>query len=126
MGALPSKEGHSNKASLADGVLRLHLLLVGELRSAGGRDIGRGHTPTKRTRPGLRNPNTGRGEKERRSSEACEPLVATGAEESEGMAGTIRDAHALLEGALGSAPPEELKALLEWVFLGKGLYLYAR
>src|SRR5215217_510531 len=66
------------------------------------------------------------GEKERRSSEACEPLVATGAEESEGMAGTIRDAHALLEGALGSAPPEELKALLEWVFLGKGLYLYAR
>ena len=23
-------------------------------------------------------------------------------------------------------PPEELKALLEWVFSGKGLYLYAR
>ena len=23
-------------------------------------------------------------------------------------------------------PPEELQALLEWVFSGKGLYLYAR
>ena len=46
--------------------------------------------------------------------------------EGESVAGTIRNAHVLLEGVLGSAPPKELGALLEWVFVGKGLYLYAR
>lgn len=44
------------------------------------------------------------GKKERRSSEASMPLVACGAAEGEGVAGTVRNAHALLEGVLGSAP----------------------
>src|SRR5215207_6337681 len=63
MGALPGKEGHLHSPPLADGVLGLHLLLVGELRSLGGRDNGRGRTPTKGTRLSLRNPNAGRGKK---------------------------------------------------------------
>jgi SRSO17 transposase len=51
------------------------------------------------------------GKKERRSSAASSgPLVAGGAQESEGMAGTIRHAHALLEGILGSAPTRGTKS----------------
>jgi hypothetical protein len=52
--------------------------------------------------------------------------VATRAAKGEGMAGTIRDAHALLWRAFWDLPPPEgLKALLERVFSGEGLYLYA-
>jgi SRSO17 transposase len=51
------------------------------------------------------------GEKERRPTQASgPPLVATRATQSEGMAGTIRDAHALLEGVLGSAPARGAKS----------------
>jgi SRSO17 transposase len=51
------------------------------------------------------------GEKERRSSEAFSgPLVAGGAAKGEGMARTIRHAHALLEGVLGSAPARGAKS----------------
>jgi len=41
------------------------------------------------------------------------------------MVGAVGNAVALLEGVLRDAPPKELKALLEWVFSGRGLYLYA-
>jgi hypothetical protein len=50
------------------------------------------------------------GKKERRSTQGCGPLVASSAQESEGMAGTIRHAHALLEGVLGSAPTRGAKS----------------
>ena len=61
--------------------------------------------------PSVENRTTQRGKKERRSSEASiPPLVAAGAEESEGMARTIRNAHALLEGVLGSAPSTGAKS----------------
>jgi SRSO17 transposase len=51
------------------------------------------------------------GEKERRSSEAFSgPLVAGGAAKGDGMARTIRHAHALLEGVLGSAPARGAKS----------------
>src|SRR5215208_514510 len=63
MGALPGKEGHLHSPPLADGVLRLHLLLVGGFGSPGGRDIAWGHAPSEGTRPGLRNPNAGRWKK---------------------------------------------------------------
>ncbi len=50
------------------------------------------------------------GKKERRSSEASMPLVAAGTAEGESVAGTIRHAHALLEGVLGSAPASRAKS----------------
>src|SRR5215204_2249033 len=50
------------------------------------------------------------GKKERPSIQASGPLVATRAAKGEGMAGTIRDAHALLEGVLGSAPTRGAKS----------------
>jgi hypothetical protein len=50
------------------------------------------------------------GKKERRPTQASGPLVADGAQEGEGMAGTIRHAHALLEGVLGSAPAQRAKS----------------
>ena len=50
------------------------------------------------------------GKKERPSIQAFGPLVATRAAKGEGMAGTIRDAHALLEGVLGSAPTRGAKS----------------
>jgi hypothetical protein len=56
-----------------------------------------------------RRPREG-GKKERHPIQASEPLVADGAQESEGMAGTIRHAHALLEGVLGSAPTRGAKS----------------
>ena len=48
--------------------------------------------------------------KERHPNQASRPLVADGAQESEGMAGTIRHAHALLESVLGSAPSQRAKS----------------
>jgi SRSO17 transposase len=50
------------------------------------------------------------GKKERLSIQASGPLVATRAAKGEVMAGTIRDAHALLEGVLGSAPARGAKS----------------
>jgi hypothetical protein len=77
--------------------------------------------------PASENPKAaGRGKKERPSIQASGALVATRAAKGEGMAGTIRDAHALLWRAFWDLPPPEgLKALLERVFSGEGLYLYA-
>jgi hypothetical protein len=49
------------------------------------------------------------GKKERRSTQALMPLVAARTAEGKGMAGTIRNAHALLEGVLGSAPASGAK-----------------
>jgi SRSO17 transposase len=49
------------------------------------------------------------GEKERRSTQGSMPLVAARAAEGESVAGTIRTAHALLEGVLGSAPASGAK-----------------
>jgi SRSO17 transposase len=60
--------------------------------------------------PSIENRTTQGGKKERRSSEVSIPLVAAGAEESEGMARTIRNAHALLEGVLGSSPARGAKS----------------
>ena len=50
------------------------------------------------------------GEKERHPTQASGSLVATRAQEGEGMAGTIRHTHALLEGVLGSAPAQRAKS----------------
>lgn len=50
------------------------------------------------------------GKKERRPTEATMPLVASRPAESEGVAGAIRNAHALLEGVLGSAPTSGAKS----------------
>ena len=50
------------------------------------------------------------GKKERRSTEASIPLLAVRAAEGEGVAGTVRIAHALLEGVLGSAPATAAKS----------------
>src|SRR5215212_12208233 len=63
MGASPGQEGHLYSPPVADGVLRFHLLLVGELESPGDRDIAEGHTRSKGIRPGLRNLDAGRGKK---------------------------------------------------------------
>ena len=52
-------------------------------------------------------------------------VLAGGLEGGKGMVGAVGNAVALLEGVLRDAPPKELKALLEWVFSGRGLYLYA-
>jgi SRSO17 transposase len=50
------------------------------------------------------------GKKERRLPGAFVPLVACGAAEGEGVARTVRNARALLEGVLGSAPAEGAKS----------------
>jgi len=62
----------------------------------------------------------GKGKKETRS------ILAGGLEVSKGVAGALRKAVAILEGVLREPPPKELRALLESVFSGKGLYLYVR
>ena len=49
------------------------------------------------------------GKKEQRPSEESMPLVAAGAQEGEGVASAVRNAHALLEGVLGSAPASGAK-----------------
>lgn len=57
----------------------------------------------------------------------CSPVVsAEGTEEGEGVAGAVSDALTLLHSVLGSAPTEEARKLPEWVFSGRGIYLYAR
>lgn len=50
------------------------------------------------------------GKKERRSCEASMPLVAAGTAEGESVAGTLRNAHALLEGVHESAPTAGAKS----------------
>jgi hypothetical protein len=42
------------------------------------------------------------------------------------VAGALGNAMAILEGILRDAPPPELRVLLEWLFAGRGLYLYVR
>jgi hypothetical protein len=51
-----------------------------------------------------------REKKERRSTQTATSLMATGTAESESVAGTICNAHALLEGVLGSAPASGAKS----------------
>src|SRR5215207_7286162 len=58
--------------------------------------------------------SAGRGKKEAPS------VMAGGAQVGKGVARTVGHAVALLEGILRDAPPPQLKALLEWVFSGKG------
>jgi hypothetical protein len=71
-GTLPGKEEHLHSPPLADGVLRLHLLLVGGFGSPGGRDIAWGQAPSEGTRPGLRKPE-GRRKGEKRSDPRSKP-----------------------------------------------------
>jgi hypothetical protein len=61
--------------------------------------------------------SAGRGKKERQAK------LAGDAQGSKGMAGALRNAQSILESILREAPPPELKALLDWVFSGRGLYL---
>src|SRR5829696_379051 len=103
MGPLPGKEGHLHTAPLADGVLGVQFLL--EAKTSPGVIL-----EEKAHAPSIENRTTQGGKKERRSSEVSIPLVAAGAEESEGMARTIRNAHALLEGVLGSSPARGAKS----------------
>jgi SRSO17 transposase len=51
-----------------------------------------------------------RGKKELHSTQASKPLVAAGAATGEGVARTVRNAHALLEGVFGSAPTATAKS----------------
>ena len=52
--------------------------------------------------------------------------MAGGPEGGKGVVGAVGDAVALLEAFSDKPPPLEPKALLEQVFSGRGLYLYAR
>ena len=63
MGALPGEERHLHSPSLADGVLRFHLLLVGERGIPGGRDITGGDPLSEGHHPIRQEPNGGRGKK---------------------------------------------------------------
>lgn len=51
-------------------------------------------------------------------------FLAPGIESGKSVAGALGNAHAILEGLQRSSPPTQLKALLERVFSGRGLYLY--
>jgi hypothetical protein len=64
-------------------------------------------------------------EQEGRGKKETQSVLAGGLEGGKGVVGAVGNAVALLEGVLRDAPPKELKALLEWVFSGRGLYLYA-
>ena len=44
---------------------------------------------------------------------------------AEGLAGALRDAVAILESVYRSAPTRRIEALLERMFAGEGIYLYA-
>src|SRR5215203_2146697 len=124
MGSLPGKEGPLHPPSLAAGVLRLLVLLVGVqgmwrdevLSSRGG--------PQGPQAPLLRHyGRSGRGKKEDRHPSTT-PVVAAGAAEGALVAGALRNAVALLEAFSGMPPPAELRRLLEQLFAGRGLYLY--
>ena len=43
-----------------------------------------------------------------------------------GVVGTVGNVEAILEDVLQDAPPPEVKAVLEWVFSCRGLYLYVQ
>ena len=67
----------------------------------------------------LRPESAGRGKKESHG------VLAGGFEDGKGVAGALRHANSILWRAFcGMPPPQELKALLERVFSGRGLYLY--
>jgi hypothetical protein len=51
--------------------------------------------------------------------------MAAGSEEGALVAAALRNAPAILAGKYRSAPPKELQRLLEKLFCGEGLYLYA-
>jgi hypothetical protein len=57
---------------------------------------------------------------------AAQGLLARALESGEGVAGALRYAQTIPEGILRDAPLPQLKALLERVFSGRGLYLYVR
>jgi hypothetical protein len=77
---------------------------------SGGRGIAGGSPRREEARPGSREPNSRWGKKERRPTGAAMPLMASGTAEGEGVVGAIRNAHALLEGVLGSAPTAGAKS----------------
>jgi hypothetical protein len=56
--------------------------------------------------------------------DAC--VLAGSPEGGEGMAGALDDLWRYWRAFSDLPPPAELMALLEWVFSGRGLYLYAR
>lgn len=66
-----------------------------------------------------------RGENGPQPTAQTERFLAGGVEGSERVAGTVDATEAILEAFSGMPLPPELKVLLEWVFSGKGLYLYA-
>ena len=67
-----------------------------------------------------------RGKKEDQE-EPAPSVLARGAEEGKDMAGAIRNAvWRYWKAFSGKPPPEELRVLLELLFSGRGLYLYAR
>jgi hypothetical protein len=59
-----------------------------------------------------------------RGKKGTPSVMAGGAQSGKGVAGALRNAMAILEGVLREPPPKELKALLERLSSGRGLYLY--
>jgi hypothetical protein len=64
---------------------------------------------------------TGRGGKA-----ATRGVLAGGLENDQRVVGAVDHVKSILEGVLQNAPPPQLKALLDWVYSGRGLYLYVR
>lgn len=60
--------------------------------------------------PAAKTQEAERGKKERRSTQTTTSVMATRVAQSESVAGTIRNAHTLLEGVLGSAPAAGAKS----------------
>src|ERR671910_491725 len=109
MGPLPGKEGSLHPPSLAAGVLRLLVLLVG-MQGMWRDEVlsGRGGPQGPRA-PLLRHyGRCGRGKKEDRHP-ATTTVVAAGAAEGALVAGALRNAVAILEGVLRYAPASGAK-----------------
>jgi hypothetical protein len=103
-------------------VLRLHLLLVDLRRPAGKEDAARGGSRHGGDLARLRC-RGGEGEKEGQTPVSY--VLAIGVEEGEGVAGPYVMLWRYWKAFSDRPPPKELRRLLEQVFLGKGLCLYA-
>jgi hypothetical protein len=123
--SVPNARAYAATWTLATGGLRLRLLLV-DLRRPRGDGLAARSGPKARDRLPRRPAGDGEGEKETPGKGTGLAVVAGGAEKGKGVAGTVGNALVLLEGVLRNAPPSELKALLERMFSGEGLYLYVR
>ena len=110
MGPLPGKEGPLHTPSLAAGVLRLLVLLVGMQGMWRDEVLSSRGVPQGPRAPLLRHyGRSGRGEKEDRHPATTPPVVAAGAAEGALVAGALRNAVAILEGVLRYAPSSGAK-----------------